>query len=221
MRDRARNIFDMFVATVEFDRINADDYKLLPDADLKFTIVREVIAKLEEYFSDQLSGAVGQAVEQKSVLVLAVKRKMKEYSGAARALNIDDPGFRRLYRIPDGDGAVVVTAAGREFVEEITKHAAEFARFGLLAADLAALTADIDALEAAVSAKAGANMKGTGATAGIDDEIERGMDAEIFLDAMMRVVYRNNPVKLAQWKTARHVRRSNSPSKPDEPPPTP
>ncbi|HQU84183.1 MAG TPA: hypothetical protein PKY59_13695 [Pyrinomonadaceae bacterium] len=220
MSDRARNIFNMFVGTIEFDRVNSDDYKHLPDAELKFAIVRDVVANLEEHFSDQLSGAVGKAVDQKNVLVAAAKRRMKEYSGAARALNIDDPGFRRLFSIPNSNSPLIVTAAGREFIEEITKHAAEFERFGLLAADLAVLTADINAIEAAVSAKAGANMKATGATAGIDDEIGRGMDAEIFLDAMMRVIYRTDPVKLQQWKPARHVRRANvpTPPKPDEPP---
>jgi hypothetical protein len=218
MNDRVRNINDMFIATREFNAANAADYATLPDAAAKFSIISDVISKLDDYFADQTSGAVGQAVEMKSVLLLAMRRKMMEYAAAARALNIDDPGFRRLFRIPDGDGVQVNISTGREFVGEITLHKAAFERFGLDDDDLAALVADIDALEEAVAGKLSANSERVGATAGVDFEVERGMDAEIFLDAMMKIVYRNNAAKLGEWKSARHVRRSSL--KPKEPAPT-
>lgn len=47
----------MFVATVQFDSVNANDYRDLPDAAIYFTTVREVIAAFEEYASEQTSGA--------------------------------------------------------------------------------------------------------------------------------------------------------------------
>ena len=53
-----------------------------------------------------------------------------------------------------------------------------------------------------------------GATAGIDQEIDEGMDAEIVLDAIMHNVYRNDPVKLAAWISARHVHRIPRPPTP-------
>lgn len=217
MTTRTRNIYDMFVSTTEFDRLNAADYSGLPDAALQFAIVRDVITKLGDYLADQTSGERGRAVEQKSVLTAAVRRKMKEFSAAARALNLDDAGFRRLFRIPDDDGVGKLIASGREFVEEAAAHQAQFARFGLTAADAAALAEDLDDLEAAVAAKAAASPQTVGATAGIDDEIERGMAAETFLDALVKVVYRNDAAKLGAWKSARHVRRSNRPAKPPAP----
>ncbi len=217
MSERVRNIYDMLVSTTEFDRVNAADYSSLPDAALQFAIVREVIAKLESYLADQTSGAGGQAVEQKSVLTAAIRRKMKEYSAAARALNFDDAGFCRLFSVPNGDGVQKLIAAGREFVEEATTHQTEFARLGLTKDDAIALTADLDALEVAVAAKLGAGAKTVGATAGIDDEITRGMKAETFLDALIKIVYRRDAAKLGAWKSARHVRRSSRPS-PKSPP---
>jgi len=63
------------------------------------------------------------------------------------------------------------------------------------------------------------NSNGTQDTVGIAQKIEEGMKAESILDAIMNNVYNGtNPVKLAQWKTARHVRRANQPT---PPPPTP
>lgn len=217
MSERIRNVADMFIGTLQFNTANAADYAHLPDGAAKFAIVTDVADRLEDFLTDYASGKVGQAVEQKSVLVLAVRRKMKEFSAAARALNIDDPGFRRLFRITNDNGVQGVVAQGRVFVEEAGKHKTEFGRFGLVQADIDALETDVLALEEAAARKLGAASEKAGAGAGIDDEIDRGMDAEIFLDAMMKVVYRNNAAKLGEWKSARHVRRTSRPAKKDQP----
>ncbi len=68
-----------------------------------------------------------------------------------------------------------------------------------------------------MTAKAEGQQNTVGATAGIDDRTDAGMKSAIILDAVMNNVYRDNPVKLAAWRTARHVRRANQ----SPPPPTP
>jgi hypothetical protein len=206
MNDRERNINNMFIGTIGFDDANKADYADLPDTAAHFAIVRDVIAKIAEYLSEQVSGAVGQAVEQKSVTRAAIRRRMVRFAATARGLNIDDPGLRRLFRVPDENSDQVLLAAAREFVEEATRFAAQFAARGITADETAALADDIAALDAAIRSKAGANTAGVGATAGVDAEIERGMNAEIILDSIMKNVYYDNPVKLAEWKSARHVR---------------
>lgn len=216
MSERVRNVADMFIGTLQFNTANAADYAHLPDGAAKFAIVADVAGKLENYLADYASGRVGQAIEQKSVLILAVKRKMKEFSAAARALNIDDPGFRRLFRVPNDNGVQGIIAAGRVFVEEATRFRAEFGRFGLVQVDIEALADDLDDLEGASARKLGAVSEKAGASAGMDAEIDRGMDAEVFLDVMMKVVYRSNAAKLGEWKTARHVRRISRPKKKPE-----
>ena len=101
--------------------------------------------------------------------------------------------------------------SGKELINagEADKHKKELARLGITDADIAALSANLDELETAAAAKSSASMQGVGVTAGIDDEVQRGMDAEMFLDALMKIVYRNDAAKLGAWKSARHVRRSN------------
>lgn len=207
MTEREDNIQDMFIATAQFDTENAADYADLADAVANFLIVRSVISALEGFTADQLSGIAGQAVEQKSVLRLAVRRKLVRYARTARGLNINDPGFRRLFNVPDENNDQTLLAAARVFVEEARRFEADFARRGIPKELADQLEADINAMEAAMSAKASGQMETVGATAGIDAEIERGMNAEKILDSMMRNVYDDNPVKLAAWRTARHVRR--------------
>ena len=206
MDDRERNIFDMFVSVVQFDEENNNDYKTLTDAVTNFSTLRAVIAALQNYFAEQTSGAVSQAVEQKSVTRAAIRRRMVRFAATARGLNIDDPGLRRLFRVPDENSDQILLAAAREFVEEATRFAAQFAGRGIDAAEIQTLTDDIAALDAAINRKASAGITSVGASAGIDDEIERGMDAAVILDSIMKNVYYDNPFKLAGWRTARHVR---------------
>jgi hypothetical protein len=114
-------------------------------------------------------------------------------------LNINDEGFRRLFSIPNSKSDGKLLAAAREFALEAAKHKGDFLRLGMLAGFIDDLNDDIEDFELALNRKAGAQGAGVGATAGIDAEIERGMDAATILHAMMQNVYRDNPVKLAEW----------------------
>jgi len=208
MNTRETNIKDMFINMREFDVRNSADYAALPDAEANFAVIRSAIDALESHAAKQTSGVRGQAVEQKASIVAAIRRKMKEIARNARALNINDEGFRRLFSLPDSNSDQKLLAAAREFVAQATIHKAAFLRLGMPASFIDDLNDDIEDFEQALNQKAGAQSTGVGATAGIDAEIERGMDAATILDAIMQNVYRNNPVKLAEWTQARHVKRS-------------
>ena len=182
----------------------------MEEAATQFAIVGDVISKLENHAAMKTSGDRGQAVELKSVISLAMRRKMKNFARTGRAVNINNPGVRSLFVVPEDNNDELLIATAREFVRQANLNSAAFGRLGITAAKIAALVADADALEAAMGDKAEAQIEGVGATAGIDFEVERGMNAEIILDAIMTNVYDDNPVKLAAWKTARHVRRRKS-----------
>jgi hypothetical protein len=209
MDDRERNIFDMFHNTDQFDLMNSADYAEFEEAAAQFAIVRDVISKLEDYAEAKVSGKSGQAVELKSVIRLAMRRKMKNFAKTGRAVNISNPGVRKLFVVPDDNDDLLIATA-REFVNQATENFAAFKKLGITQTKIDALTADADAFEAAMDSKAGANIESVGATAGIDQQIDRGMNAEIVLDAIMNNVYDDNPVKLAEWKSARHVRKRKS-----------
>lgn len=221
MSDRAQNIYDMFTTTLAFDAVHKGDYAAILMAATQFAIVQSAADSLELFFAEQTSGEREAAVEQKSVLKAAIRRKMKPYSKTARALNLNSPGFDKLFLVPDGTNEDTLIATGREFVKQALDHQTEFASLGKVKADAFDLAADLDAFEAAVTAKATAQSAGVGATAGVDQETDEGMDAEVILDAIMTNVYRDDPVKLAAWKTARHVKRAPRPAKPPTTPTPP
>lgn len=218
MTDREDNIQDMFIRTAQFDTENANDYRDLADAVANFLIVRDVIAAIEAYSAAQLSGARGRAVEQKFVINAAIRRKLLRYSKTARAMDIDDPGFRRLFSVSDDDSYALTLATARIFLIEARRFETEFRGRGIPPTVADALEADINAMETAMNDKAAGQMETVGATAGIGDEIERGMKAVKILDSIMHNVYYDNPVKLAEWRTARHVKAA--PKKQEPKPPT-
>ncbi len=208
MDARETNILESFINMREFDRVNAADYKDFPDAKAQFTVINSSIEAMQEHAAKQTSGIGGRAVQQKSVLDAAIRRRMKSISRTARALNINDEGFRRLFSIPNGRSAQKLLAAAREFAEEATTHKAEFIKLGIRASFIEDLTADIEDYEQAISDKAGAQSATAGASAGIDEAVENGMEAAIIADSIMRNVYEDEPVKLAEWMRAKHVKRS-------------
>ena len=135
----------------------------------------------------------------------------------ARAIALSDPGFSEKFKVPDSDNETELIASGREFVEQAIANEAAFTALGKLKADATSLTADLDAFEIANAAQAEGKQETVGATAGIAQVVEEGMNAKIILDAIMFNVCNGvNPVKLAQWRTARHVKRANQP--PPRPP---
>jgi len=208
MDARETNILDAFISMREFNRENAADYAAFPDAAAQFAVIDASIEAMQNHAATQTSGARGQAVQQKSVLSEAIRRKLKSISRTARALNFNDEGFRRLFSIPNGRGEQKLLAAAREFATEAAAHQADFLRLGMRASFVADLNTDIADYEQAINEKSGAQGAGVGATAGIDAAVEGGMQAADIADSLMRNVYEENPVKLADWTRARHVKRS-------------
>jgi hypothetical protein len=220
MTEREQNIKNMFIASTQFDEINFNDYKTLPDAAANFTNMRASIATLETQSAAQISGKSSRAVEQVSVLRAAIRRKLKRYSRTARALNLDDAGFRRLFRVPDNDSDQVLLAYARETVTESRRFATEFAGRGIPATLADDLEADINAMEASITAKASGKIGSIGATAAIDEAIRSGMKSAKILDSIMHNVYFDNPTKLVQWITARHVKSTSKKAVKPKPPTT-
>ena len=215
--DRQQNIFDMFQETLVFDDENSADYAAIAAAATHFATVLAAVTALEAHFADQTSGEAAEATVQKSVLRAAIRRQMVAYAKTARAIALDNPGFDEKFNVPDSNNDNLLIATGRQFVEDAIANAALFTALGKKPNDATVLTGVLDDFEDADAAQAEGQQDTVGATAGIAQKIDEGMKAEIKLDAIMNNVYTNDPVKLAQWRTARHVKRANQPPPPPGP----
>lgn len=217
MLERTKNVLDMLISIEEFDKANRADYANLPDISARYAVVRTAIESITANSITKVSGEKSRAVEQKSVLRLAIRRKMKELARTARGININDIGFQKLFRLPESDNDQLLITTAREFTGKANENKSAFFALGIPENLMDDLAEDVDALEQANLDKTAAQAKTVGATAEIDRQVELAMDAAVIIDIAMKNVYRDNPAKLAEWTSARHIRRKK-PSAPKTPP---
>lgn len=217
MNTRDTNIQNTFITMCEFDGANAADYAHLPDAAAQFTAMRATITALKTFEAAQISGERSRAVQKKSLIVAAIKRKLKNIARIARGLNFDDEGFQRLFAMPHGNSETKLLAYTREAVAQAATHEDAFLGRGARLTFIADLRGDIADYERLTSEKVNAHREKTSASVGIDEQIENGLQAAEIVDSIMQSVYEDDPVKLSEWLKARHVKRSpKTDKKPEE-----
>jgi hypothetical protein len=143
---------------------------------------------------------------------------MKDVARIGRALNRTlYPGVAAQFVLPDSRSYPALIAKARAMIAAATELEEVFVARGLPATFLADLEALVVAFEAGTTMKMDGQQTQVGGTAGLKEQTALGMAAAIELDSIIRAHFRNDPVKLAMWTHARHVKRSNEPGDNDEP----
>ncbi|HRI05285.1 MAG TPA: hypothetical protein PLL77_16225 [Pyrinomonadaceae bacterium] len=215
--DRERNVADMFDATLAFDGVHASEYASMAAAAAAFARIQTARDNMETYFAQQESGESQMATEQKSLLKVAARRRMQAFARTAKkGLSATIPGIGQAFDVPDGKNEAVLVAKGRDIVTEAAKYEAEFAALGLPKAKREELTDLLDQIEDKAMEQDSKQQEKVGASAGIDAAVDDGMEAADLADVMMRNFYADDTVTLAEWKSARHIKRA--PTKTKTPP---
>lgn len=209
MDDVERRRFDMLARVRDFGAENAGDFPAGSVGAANFAAVGAVVAELYESGAAQASsGSAGrQGATAKAVAREDVREDLRLINRTARALAIDDAGLGDKFRMTRGDNDQVLLAAARSFLSDAAPLKKQFVEYGLPADFLEDLTRDIAAFEESVGEKNVAVGNLSAATAAIDEQIERGMNAFRRLNAIVPNKYRDNPAKLAAWASASHVAR--------------
>lgn len=209
--DRERNVADMYDATLAFDGVHATEYVAITAAAAAFARIQTARDNMETYFAQQESGESKMATEQKSLLKVAARRRMRAFARTAKkGLSATIPGIGKAFDVPDGKNEAVLVAKGRDIVTEAAKYEAEFTALGLPKAKRLELTDLLDQIEAKAGEQDSKLQEKVGATAGIDAAVDDGMEAADIADVIMQNFYADNPVTLAEWKSARHIKRAPS-----------
>ncbi|MFL6373819.1 MAG: hypothetical protein ACJ73D_04045 [Pyrinomonadaceae bacterium] len=221
--DRERNVKDTFDAVLAFNGEHSAEYAAIAEAATQANRIQAAAAAMETYMATQTSGDAAFAVELKSILKASARRRMLAFSRTAKALGKTNPGFEELFDMPKSDTYADVLAKGRELVGKATTHHVLFATVGIPASKATDLSDILDQLEGQINAKTVATGATVAATAGIDAQMEDGMQALDLFDAIMRNFYEDDPATLAAWKSASHIKRApkKSTTPPTPPPPGP
>lgn len=184
---------------------------LFPAAQLTGELMAIIDGVVEEWRSHATTYAVStssarQGTVSKTAAREALYDDLKAINSLAHVMAFKIPGLDDKFRMPRGGDQVWLTAA-RAFVKDATPMQADFIRYGLPADFIDDLKADIAAFEHAITARNQSLEQKAASAAGIEDAIERGMQALRELDAIMRIILRDDVAMLNAWRTASHVER--------------
>lgn len=210
-----------------FGRDNADDFSAATKAAGLFRDLDPIVEKLTAARVGQLRGPVG-----KQALIEALSIDFKDIARTARAIFLDEPDFPvAAYRHPGKYTEEPVTTHADALLllledqaadspEQKTAKAAlraKFIAYEIAPNFVADLRADRDALDACNNAKHSDNQEGVESTASIDTLLTQAKDIVTRLDAAVLNKYKNNPEKIAAWKSASRIERVARKAKAPEP----
>lgn len=229
MNDLERRRLEMFIRVREFGSAHTAQFPPTSFAGEQFAVVNSAIDALETHASAQTSGksTAQQAATSKAVARDELMRDLEAISRTARAMGQNVPGLADKFRMPHNQSHQTVLTVARAALSDALPFKPEFIKRGMPANFLEDLQDDIDVMEEAIARKAQGAGSQVAATAAIDTEIERGMNAVRQLDPVMRNTFANDPATLAEWQSASHVERpprrmTKKPATPPPPaPPTP
>jgi len=224
MKDTERRRLEMFIRVREFGSAHAAQFPPSSFAGEQLDILDNAINALETHASAQSSGmgTVRESASSKAAARDELMRDLEAISRTARAMADTMPGLEDKFRIPHNQSDQTVLAVARAAATDALPLKAEFIRRGMPADFLEDLQADIEEMEEAIQRKAQGAGSQVAATAGIDTQIERGMNAVRQLDPIMRNTFASDPATLAAWVSASHVERPPRRNKQSSPtPPAP
>ncbi len=165
---------------------------------------------LANHSAQQVSGTTSarQGTAVKAAARETLREDLEHLRGTARAMGRTMPGLDTKFRIPGNLSDQVLISTARAFVADALPLKTDFIRYSMPANFIEDLNEHIDEFEAAVLLQQTARGTHVRAKAGIDDALEDALDAIRQLDAVVRNTFRNDPVKLAAWTSARHVERA-------------
>lgn len=203
-------VLEMFIRGRVFGTAHAEAFPANSRGGELFVALDTVITELEGHAAAQFSSARAskEGTKLKAVALADLQEELEAISRTARALALIMPGLDTKFRLPRNVGAQAWLVAARSFAEDAVPLKGEFIRRGLPANFLENLNASITELEQAIDRQGKFSGESVAARTAIDGAIERGMQIMRELDAIVRNIFRDNSVTLAEWASARHIERA-------------
>jgi hypothetical protein len=217
--------FDMFTRVRDFGAAHASAFPAASLGGRSFAEINAVVAALTSQAVAQTSGlaAARQSTSGKATARATLRDELEMITRTARAMAIDTPGLDDKFRLPRSSGDQALLNAARTFRRDAEPLKAAFIEHDMPADFLETLDGLISDFEQTLVSRHQSAEAHVAASAAIDVEIERGMNAARRLDSIVRNKFHNDPAMLAAWESVRHIERvpHKAPKKPADPTPPP
>lgn len=173
-------------------------------------LVGEAVSDIEGLSATQATHAraVKEQTTEKKAASDALREGMEAIARTAGSMARSAPGLRDKFRLPSNRSGQEWLAAARSFAAEAEPLKGEFVSRGMGADFLEEFKTRIRAVEQTVDVRAQRSAARVSATAAVAEAAERGREAARELDAVVRNVFRNDHVTLAEWESASRVERA-------------
>jgi hypothetical protein len=169
----------------------------------------EVLHEIQAYCTDQDLGRENSAGGTSDCKRIAarLRSQMRLVSDIAKTLDPKEfPGIAAQLKMPR-DSYPALETATRTFLEVVEPIKGAFIERMMPADFEQTLQALLNAFIEARGRKYSGRARQVGGTAGTEDAVRRGMRHVRALDAMLSVVYADDPGRLAAWKAAVRIKR--------------
>ncbi|HEV2862474.1 MAG TPA: hypothetical protein VGX48_15785 [Pyrinomonadaceae bacterium] len=209
MNDQEIRTFEMFKGVGLFNAAHISAFTPISLARQLFNIVAASVGELEALAAAESSagGSKRQNTAGRAVARETLRQKMEAIRRTARAMAFTLPGLEDKFRIPRGGSDQALINTARAFAQDALPLKDEFVRHELPQSFIEDLNAAIASLENSMGGQSASKGAGKSASASIDGAIERGLDAVRRLDPIIRNKFSDEPAVLAEWESARRIRR--------------
>lgn len=216
MNDRQRRLYEMFLRVISFMTANAANFITIPLVDTIVTTLdvetQKIAALAEEKVTD--TATAKDATIFRGDARDALRDAMQDIADMWRSMADEHGGAVNRFRVPYGSDQLLIDTA-RSFADELPLYQAAFIARGMPAGFITDLTTKTNTFAAKITGSENARRERVGTNAGFEDPIKACKTGVEKLEPIVKMVYRTNPQKLAEWLVASHVERPpKSSSKP-------
>jgi len=216
MKNTQININAMLTRVNNFGVAHAADFTATSKGGALFAVVVAGVPKVGTAAAAQVSGgeAAKSGTDTKAVAFQWLHDDLMAIHQTAATLAQTTPGLDDKFRLPHNLTYGNILPIARAFAADAAPLQADFVACEMPADFLAQLNTAITTFAGATDTQSGGKGAKAKATTGISSNLQTAFQAVRGLDAIVHNKYRNDPVTLAEWATARHVERTPRHAKP-------
>ena len=208
MNDRERRFYEMFLRVLLFLQTNAADFANIPAVAAAVTILETETPVLADLGSEKVSDT--NTARDKTIfrgdMRDAMMDAMEDISEMWEPMAKNYQNAEHRFDMPYGSDQVKIDTA-RSFVVKATPLKADFVARGMPDTFIEDLIAKIDAFEASIQESSSARIERVGTNASFKPSLDACREAVADVDPIVKMVYRTNAQKRAEWLVASHVER--------------
>lgn len=211
MNDRERRLYEMFLRVLVFLQANAADFTNIPAVAAAVTILLSETPVLGDLGEEKVSDTS----ESKDKTIFrgdmrdALRDAMEDISDMWRPMAKNHENAANKFRMPRTGSDQFLIDTARSFAAEALPLRTAFVERGMSANFIDDLTAKTDAFEAAIQESSSAKIERVGTNASFKPALDACREAVADVDPIVKMVYRTNAQKRAEWLVASHVERTH------------